>query len=130
MDRKIFAREFRAVRNNGMTPQECWKWRHGHTFMGHTFSVCITKPFTSCSPEDVMWVLFEAASEPWPTDVQIYFGLDSGDGKQEKFDELFNVLIESGFTPMSLTIKLDSFGNGWIRVPLFSASDLPSSPYE
>ncbi len=98
--------------------------------MGQTFSVCMVKPFTGCCPEDVMWVLFEAASESWPTDVQIHFGLDSGEGKQEKFDELFNALIESGFTPMSLTVKLNSFGKGWIRVPLFSASDLPSSPDE
>lgn len=116
-----------------LTPQNSWKFRHGHIFMGVTFPLWALKSIDEFDLSDLQYILITAATLPEPTDIQIYFRkacVSSLDVLDEKIRSLFQELVASGFVPLSATVKLSDLGIGFIRLPLFSVEDLPDFPFE
>lgn len=128
MDKQVFSRKFRAVRDRGLKPEVSWSRRHGPPYIGYTFSICAVKPLTKYTSEDLMWALLEAASRSEITHVQIHFGIESRGKITPRVNGLMRALTIYGFTPMNASMRMDALGKGWISLPLFSRGDIPLSP--
>ncbi len=134
MNEETFGEKFRRLRDGKLTPQDSWKFRHGHTFMGHTFHVHVINPLNRFNIDDLKWILLQAVSQSEPTDIQIHFKkpIDNPELNEvdinNNFTEVINNISRFGFMPVTITTKFNPTGTGWIRMHLFSEEDLPGTP--
>lgn len=133
MNDESYAEKFRRLRDGKLTPQESWKFRHGHTFMGVTLKITFVRPFYEITSGDLRKFLFEAVSLSEPTDIQIYFKKPvpivlNDEYLTKQFNSALDELFDSLFTPVIINIQCTSSGPGYIRMHLFGKDDLPAEP--
>lgn len=132
MDAESYGAAIRQARDGALSPQDSWRFRHGHTILGVAVEVWYLHPIEELAVKDLMVFFLAAAKTTEATDLKLRFTKESALIPEEifqKIDGLWEELEHSDFTPVAGSAKISDKGIGWLRFSLFTKDDLPIIPF-
>lgn len=123
-----FGEQFRSLRDGSLTPEQSFLFRHGPLGEGNVFIAHAKLPLKEIQVTDLYEMLLDAANDKQATDIEIHFSKSSQYVHQEMLDSLMIKLNLSGFLTLSVDPQINELGIGWIRLSLFSETDIYDIP--